>query len=99
MESKDPLQCGTNLREVKSSVETFKEVRTSLNRQTKSRMTEKPVTIFWAIEGNYIYHHHVEPRVKLYVPREDTFPIPLRYIDVIKTCTSDPGCVAGKPNR
>ena len=26
---------------------------------------------FWSIAGNYIYRHHVEPRVKLYVPRED----------------------------
>ena len=29
--------------------------------------------------------HHVEPRVKLYVPREESFPIPLKYIDVTRT--------------
>ena len=28
---------------------------------------------FWSISGNYIYHHHVEPRVKLHVPRR-VFP-------------------------
>ena len=28
------------------------------------------------------YRHHVEPRVKLYVPREASFPVPLKYIDV-----------------
>ena len=28
--------------------------------------------------------HHVEPRVKLYVPREASFPIPLKYIDVTR---------------
>ena len=29
--------------------------------------------------------HHVEPRVKLYVPREESFPIPMKYIDVTWT--------------
>ena len=32
-----------------------------------------------------MYHHHVEPRVKLYSPREESFPIPLKYIDVSRT--------------
>ena len=40
---------------------------------------------FWSMSGNFIYHHHVEPRVKLYSPREDSFPIPLKYIDVSRT--------------
>ena len=34
------------------------------------------------MSGNFIYRHHVEPRVKLYSPREESFPIPLKYIDV-----------------
>ena len=37
---------------------------------------------FWSISGNFIYRHHVEPRVKLYSPREESFPIPLKYLDV-----------------
>ena len=40
---------------------------------------------FWSMSGNFIYRHHVEPRVKLYSPREESFPIPLKYIDVSKT--------------
>ena len=35
------------------------------------------------MSGNFIYRHRVEPGVKLYVPTE-SFPIPLRYIDVIR---------------
>ena len=35
--------------------------------------------------GSFIYRHHVEPRVKLYSPREESFPIPLKYIDVTRT--------------
>ena len=40
---------------------------------------------FWSMSGNFIYRHHVEPRVKLYSPREETFPVPLKYIDVSRT--------------
>ena len=40
---------------------------------------------FWSISGNFIYRHHVEPRVKLYSPREESFLIPLMYIDVSRT--------------
>ena len=29
-----------------------------------------------------MYRHHVDPQVKLYSPREESFPIPLKYIDV-----------------
>ena len=37
---------------------------------------------FWSMSGSFIYRHHVEPRVKLFSPREESFPIPLKYIDV-----------------
>ena len=40
---------------------------------------------FWSMSGNFIYRHHVEPRVKLYSPREESFPIPLKYIGVSRT--------------
>ena len=40
---------------------------------------------FWSMSGNFTYRHHVEPRVKLYSPREESFPIPLKYIDVSRT--------------
>ena len=40
---------------------------------------------FWSMSGSFIYRHHVEPRVKLYSPREEPFPIPLKYIDVTRT--------------
>ena len=40
---------------------------------------------FWSMSGNFIYRHHVEPRVKLYSPREESFPIPQKFIDVSRT--------------
>ena len=40
---------------------------------------------FWSMSGSFIYRHHVEPRVKLYSPREESFPVPLKYIDVTRT--------------
>ena len=40
---------------------------------------------FWSMSGNFIYRHHAEPRVKLYSPREESFPVPLKYIVVSRT--------------
>ena len=40
---------------------------------------------FWSMSGNFMYRHHVEPRVKLHSPREESLPNPLRYIDVSRT--------------
>ena len=40
---------------------------------------------FWSLSGNFIYRHHVELRVKLYSLREESFPIPLKYIDESRT--------------
>ena len=41
--------------------------------------------VFWSIVGNYIYRHHVEPRVQLHVPDQEN--------------ACDLGCVARKSNR
>ena len=35
---------------------------------------------FWSIMGDFIHRHHVEPGVKLYVPKEESFRFPLKYI-------------------
>ena len=40
---------------------------------------------FWSMLGSFIYRHHVEARVKLYSPKEESFLIPLKYIDVTRT--------------
>ena len=39
---------------------------------------------FWSISINFIYHHNIQPTVKLYTPREESFPIPLKDIDVTR---------------
>ena len=36
---------------------------------------------FRSTEGDFIYRHRTEPRVHLYVLKEESFQIPLRYID------------------
>ena len=43
------------------------------------------INAFWSMSRNCRNRHHVEPRVKLYSPREESFPIPLKYIDVSRT--------------
>ena len=40
---------------------------------------------FWSMSGNFENRHHFEPRVKFYSPREESFPVPLKYIDVSRT--------------
>ena len=37
------------------------------------------------MSGNFIFRHHVERRVKLCSPREESFPAPLKYTDVSRT--------------
>ena len=37
------------------------------------------------MSGNFTNRCHVEPGVKLYSPRKESFPIPLKYIDVSRT--------------
>ena len=55
----------------------FKTTRRGMMRETKHD--------FWSITREFIFRHHVVPRVKLYVPREESFPIPMKYIDVTRT--------------
>ena len=49
---------------------------------------------FWSTSGNYSYLHHVEPRLKLYVPRGESFPIVraesrIMTLDVMLECRID----------
>ena len=43
----------------------------------------------WSIQGDAIHRHHNEPRVQLHVPKEETFPIPVKYIDVTWSTHTD----------
>ena len=54
----------------------------STKRNTRSRWSQQWL---WSIESDFIYRHHTEPRVHLYVPKEESFPIPLKYFDLTKT--------------
>ena len=38
---------------------------------------------FWSVSGSFIYQRHVMNQEK-YAPREDAFPVPLKYIDVVR---------------
>ena len=39
---------------------------------------------FWSISENNTNRHHVTNRENLFVPREESFPIPLKHIDVVR---------------
>ena len=62
--------------------------RKSPNQQNQE-MTLKPAIFFCSVQGDFIYRHHIVPRVQLCVPREETFPVPLKYIDVVRSTNTD----------
>ena len=57
----------------------------TLLQEDSTRDDEEAKSDFWTIRREFIYRHHVEPRVKVYMPKEESFPIPLKYIDVTRT--------------
>ena len=81
-----PPQSGITQSEEKHR-EIFEEDQTDLvqpHDKTHHGMMVKPKVI----SGNNIYRHHVEPSVKLYVLREESFSIPLKYIDVTRATST-----------
>ena len=44
----------------------------------------QPLDDFWSISGNHNCRHHVQHRAKLHAPKELSFPLPLKYVDVAK---------------
>ena len=56
--------------------------------KTHFRMPVKHEMIFGPFHRTS-YRQHVEPRVKLYWPKEESFPIPLKYIDVSRTAQTN----------
>ena len=69
------------------SEKTFLENQTGLHQQydkTHRMMMVKP-GVFSGKSLDYIYRHHVEPRVKPYVPQEETFPIPYKKFGVTRS--------------
>ena len=44
---------------------------------------------FWSLQGDFVYRHHIDPRVQLCVPTETTFRIPLKHMDVRRSTFSD----------
>ena len=53
---------------------------------------------FGSIQGDFICRHHTEPRVQLHAPKEETFHIPLKYIDVTKSTRIDLDVMQEKKN-
>ena len=49
-------------------------------RDKKFRNTEDS----WSVSGEFIFRHHEELRLKLYGTENETFPIPLKYVDVMR---------------
>ena len=59
-----------------------------LFKMTLHGMMRKLKMVSGLLREIFIYRHHVEPRVKLYMPKEESFLVPLKYIDVTRTTHS-----------
>ena len=69
--SENPLQDWNKPKGAKFSVKNFKANRESLNLETADDAEAR--SDFWSIQGDFIYRHHNEPRVQIFVPKEETF--------------------------
>ena len=56
----------------------------STPQQDSTRDDAEAKNDFWSITRDLIYRHHVEPRVKLYMPHKESILIPTKYIDVTR---------------
>ena len=90
------LQGGSEPWGVKVSVENFMANPKCLNRQDQE-MTLKPEDFFWSIQGDVIYRHHNERISRSNLCRkEETFPTPLKYVDVTWSTHTDLGVMQEK---
>ena len=81
-EFENPPKGGNNL----SRSEDLRELHGNSERSqpTETKDDAEARKDYWSIEGDFIYRHHIEPRVQNYVRKEQTFPIPLKHIDVTR---------------
>ena len=84
---RSPTLSGTTQTESKSKkiFEDNPDLSSSAPRQYSTWYDGEVKEDFWFISGDSVYRHHVEPRVKLHVPKEESFLVPLKYIDVSRT--------------
>ena len=75
---RDQLEMSEDLRE---------ELQGNLERShpTETKDDAEARNDFWSIEGDFIYRCQVEPRGQLDVPKEESFPMPLKYVVVTRT--------------
>ena len=74
-----PIQGESNIEFLGESEGSLPPPHDSLSEASEAINDSRPTT------GSFTHRHHAEPRVKLYSPREESFPIPLKYIDVSRT--------------
>ena len=73
---------------MKISEKNFKAKR-KISQPTETKDDAEARRDFWSLQGDFIYRHHLAPGVQLRVPKEETFPIPLKYIDVTRSTHTD----------
>ena len=86
--SENPLQDATKPKGAKFSVKK-RQGESGESQPTETADDAEARADFWSIQGDFIYRHHSEPRVQLFVLKEETFRIPMKYVDVTRSTHTD----------
>ena len=86
----------------KSTAVNFKEQWTVQIVQNKQKEQDDDVEDrfdFWSNSENFYHRHHFQQRGKLCAPKEGSFPIPLKNVDVASRTNCHIGCFARQSNQ
>ena len=84
-EVREPTLTRNNLEGVKISDKKELQGNSERSQPTETKEDAEARNDVRSMEVDFIHRHHVEPQVKLFVPKEETFRIPLKCIDVTRT--------------
>ena len=86
--SEIPAEDGNKPKGAKFSVKNFKANQESPNLQ-KKQMTLKsvPISRLFTVTSSVVITMY--PESQLYVPKEETFPIPIKYLDITRSTHTD----------
>ena len=82
VESFDARRAPSTLREARS--DSGEEESGVADVSEADRDPMKATEDFRSMLGEFIYRHHVMPREQLYVPKESSFPVSSKFIDVVR---------------
>ena len=64
--------------------------RVDCDEQGRANVPEDPeLKDYWTLTNDVLAIHHLKPRLKMFVPTEQTLPIPVEYLDIMRTTVTN----------